>query len=125
MSLITTPFIFSFSLAVAFGFYYKDLSNIFGGVPCIAFQAYLIYFIAVPLLIYVFHLAKNSCLIKVIGSVIITALVALGVDQLFFQSDSNVFRYLMFGSFAGFVYFVIQQFTQKLISSKFSFIDDD
>ncbi|WP_332650293.1 hypothetical protein [Lysinibacillus sp. 54212] len=55
MSVIASPFIFSFSLAFAFGVYYKDFSNIFEGVPFIAFQTYIIYLLASPLLVYVFY----------------------------------------------------------------------
>lgn len=123
-SIIISPFVLSFFIALCWGVYSNDF-NTMSGIPFIAFEAYIIYFLSSILIIPTIYYFRNSIYISCIFCILINGIISFALDKIFFQPSKVTFLYFFFGILAGLIYFATFLIFNKLILNKFSFIDEN
>ena len=124
IAIITTPFYFSFLLAVAYAIYFKEYSNIFAGTPIIIFMTMFLYMISAPCILLVDYYAKNIKLPPYIKVMLVIGVMTCILTLIFFRRDGIDYMVIILGTISGYVYFLNEYIVTKYILTKLKFLKE-
>lgn len=124
IAILTTPFYFSFLLAIGYALYYKEYTNIFAGTPIIIFMTLFLFMFAAPFILLLENYSKKIKLPSILKVMFVTGLMTFILSQLFFQKDSMDYTIILLGTISGCIYYFNELIVTKYILNKLKFLNE-
>lgn len=124
IAILTTPFYFSFLLAIGYALYYKEYTTIFAGTPIIIFMSLFLFMFAGPCILLIENYSKKIIIPAIIKAMLITGFMAFVLSQLFFQTNGIDFTTIILGAISGCIYFINEFIITKFILNKIQFLNE-